>query len=93
VVTKVTDRVWLAQADYGLEAANAEKLAVGQKQNAWLERGRESRDSKAKEWKAKKLHRVSARRWMLLLDNAVHLFVSQSLVLLYILMLYSIIYS
>lgn len=69
VVEPQTDQVELARAIGGDAAAQQERDAQARRQEAWLKRGRAADGDKA-DWRPKKKHRASTRRWIILVDNA-----------------------
>ena len=64
------DQVDLARAAGGEFAAQLEKQAQTDRQRGWLKRERDQTE-RAQTWRPRKKHRGSARRWILLVDNAV----------------------
>lgn len=70
MVEPQTDQIELARAIGGEAAAQREADAQTQRQVAWLKRGRIAEGDKA-DWRPKKKHRTSTRRWIILVDNAV----------------------
>jgi hypothetical protein len=71
-VVEALDEVELASAIGGAEAVEAELSARQGRQLAWLKRGRAESGDQVR-WVPRKKHRGSARRWVLLVDNAVPL--------------------